>query len=569
MRRRICKWISAILLLCISIGTCMDFTVLTVKAEGEYEVPVGFMNERPEVDYGVVKEIQYYSNATNSTRKAKVVLPAGYTPDKEYPVMYLLHGIGGNEATLYEDRVTYVIGNAIHDGAAREMIVVLPNACANETGAPPADADFFSLEHYKAYDNFLNDLTENLMPYISKNFPIKEGRDHTAISGFSMGGRISLYIGFSHPDKFRYIGAFCPAPGMLPYTHFGVSEPGYFTESTFTLPEQYMDQTLVQITAGTADTIVAGFPLSYHNTLAKNQVPHLWYETAGGDSANIGDGGHGGPVYKHGLYNFMKRIFHKTEQEIKDQNAADEVTGYIRAIGAVEYTSVCQERIQKARNAYDALTEAQKALVNDTDYAVLKEAEKKYEELKPVVSDIFEDINEEEWFVDYVQYVYDKKIMTGLDEHHFGPAADLSRAHFATLLYRMAGEPKADEPCDFSDVDRGQFYTKAVDWASSKDVNIISGYEDGTFGPADLLTREQMVVLMHRYLKNLKTGKIGTGDYDEFSDAADVSGFAKVAMGWAVGSGIITGDQNMLNPQGNTSRAVCATIIMRFAESLE
>ena len=77
MRRRICKWISAILLLCISIGTCMDFTVLTVKAEGEYEVPVGFMNERPEVDYGVVKEIQYYSNATNSTRKAKVVLPAG------------------------------------------------------------------------------------------------------------------------------------------------------------------------------------------------------------------------------------------------------------------------------------------------------------------------------------------------------------------------------------------------------------------------------------------------------------------------------------------------------------
>ncbi len=569
MRKRVYKKICAVILLCISIGTCMDSTVLTARAEAEYEVPVGFMNEKPGVDYGEVKEIQYYSNATNSIRKAKVVLPAGYTQDQQYPVMYLLHGIGGNETTLYDDRVTFVIGNAIHDKAAEDMIVVLPNVCANETGAPPADADFFSLEHYKAYDNFLFDLTENLMPYMSKNFPIKEGRKNTAVSGFSMGGRIALYVGFKHPEQFQYIGAFCPAPGMLPYTHFGVSEPGYFTESTFTLPEQYLDQTLIQITAGTSDTIVAGFPLSYHNALVKNQVPHLWYETAGGDSVNIGDGGHGGPVYKHGLYHFMKRIFHKTEQETEDQKAADEVTGYIHAIGTVEYNSACKVRIQTARSAYDALTETQKALVDEADYAVLAEAEKKYEELKKVVSDIFEDVNAKDWFVDSVQYVYDERIMTGLSEHKFGPETDLSRAQFATLLYRMAGEPEADLPCDFSDVGRDQFYTKAVDWASSLDVNIIRGYEDGSFGPADLLTREQMVVLMHRYLKNLGTGETGAGDYTGFSDAVSVSGFAEEAMAWAVGNGIITGDQNMLNPQGKTSRAVCAAIIMRFADGLK
>ena len=540
MRKNIYKRICAALMLCI-IGTYMNTAVLNAKSEEEYDVPVGFMNEKPGTDYGEIKDIQYDSNATNSTRKAKIILPAGYDPDKQYPVMYLLHGIGGNETTLYNENVTYVIGNAICEGAAKEMIVVLPNVCANETGTPPADADFFSLEHYKAYDNFLNDLTENLMPYMSKNFPVKEGRNNTAISGFSMGGRIALYIGFKHPEQFKYIGAFCPAPGMLPYTHFGVSEPGYFTESSFTLPEQYMDETLIQITAGTNDAIVADFPLSYHNALLKNQVPHLWYETAGGDASNVGDGGHGAPVYKHGLYNFMKRIFHKSEKEILDQKAADEVTGYIHAIGTIEYTIECRDRICKARNVYDALTTVQKTLVNEADYTILAEAEKKYEQLKKLVTDIFEDVDEKDWYVAAVQYVYDEKIMTGLNEHEFGPEIDLSRAHFATILYRMAGEPEVDGVCEFSDVDRDQFYTKAVDWASSQEVNIISGYEDGRFGPADLLTREQMVVLMHRYLKKLDTGEMESGDYRGFPDAADVSGFAKEAMEWAVGNGVIKG----------------------------
>lgn len=289
-------------------------TPTSFQEDANYDVPNDFWNKKSDVTYGEIKNIEYTSTATKSTRKAKVILPAGYTADKKYPVLYLLHGIGGDENSLLNDHVEYVIGNAIASGVAEKMIVVLPNACANATGKPPKDANgqelFFSLEHYKAYDNFINDLKDCLMPYINKNFSTAQGRDNTAISGFSMGGRVSLQIGFTIPDSIRYVGGFCPAPGILEYTNYGVYEKGLFTKSTFTLPSQYMNDTFVLIAAGKKDSIVKDFPLSYHNALQANGVPHLFYVTMGGVN-HTGNGEHGGDVYKHGLYNFMKHIFHK------------------------------------------------------------------------------------------------------------------------------------------------------------------------------------------------------------------------------------------------------------------
>lgn len=283
------------------------------QEDANYDVPNDFWNKKADVKYGEVKNIEYYSEATKSTRKAKVILPEGYTPDKKYPVLYFLHGIGGDETSLINDHVDYVIGNAIASGVAEKMIVVLPNACANATGKPPKDANgkelFFSLEHYQAYDNFINDFKDSLMPYINKNFSVATGRDNTAIAGFSMGGRVTLQIGFTMPDSIRYIGGFCPAPGILAYTNYGVTENGLFTKSTFTLPSQYMNDTFVLIAAGKKDSIVRDFPLTYHNALLANNVPHIYYETMGGIN-NTGNGEHGTDVYKHGLYNFIKRIFH-------------------------------------------------------------------------------------------------------------------------------------------------------------------------------------------------------------------------------------------------------------------
>ncbi len=276
-----------------------------------YEVPSDYMQKKAGIDYGTVEDIQYQSTATNSTRKAKVILPAGYSAGKKYPVLYLLHGIFGNETTLFGDGVQNVIGNAIASGDSEEMIVVLPNACANETGS----GDGFNLEHYAAYNNFINDFKDCLMPYINEHYSTATGRENTAISGFSMGGRVTLHIGFTLQDTVRYIGAFNPAFGIFEYENYGVHEDGLFTEQTFTLQPQYMNDTLVLIAAGTNDDIVRTEPERYHNALAVNQVPHIYYATKGiNGSGQPGSGGHDGDVYKHGLYNFMRRIFHKESQ---------------------------------------------------------------------------------------------------------------------------------------------------------------------------------------------------------------------------------------------------------------
>lgn len=275
-------------------------------------VPDGFMDENKDVA-GTVQTITYDSTAVKEgaviERKAKVVLPKDYTEDKKYPVVYMQHGIGGNESSMTADKVQFVVWNAIANGDAEEMIVVFPNACANETGKQPG-SEFHSKEHYAAYDNFINDLEQCLMPYINANYSTLTGREYTAVCGFSMGGRVSLQIGFKLQDKFRYIGAFCPAPGVLENNMNGVHEDGLFTKETFTLKDEYMNDTLVQITAGTNDGVVGENPQTYSTTLEENGVPHIFYKTKGGEANKPAGGGHEAGVYKHGLYNFLRRIFH-------------------------------------------------------------------------------------------------------------------------------------------------------------------------------------------------------------------------------------------------------------------
>lgn len=265
--------------------------------EALYTVPVGYDQPYEGSAYGTLKTITYYSKTTGTERKAKVLLPAGYSEDKKYPVLYLLHGIGGDENEWLYGKPVNIIGNLIHAKEVDEMIVVFPNvrARADDTANPK---DIFTLEHFAAFDNFINDLMEDLMPYMEANYPIKRGRENTAIAGLSMGGREALYIGISKPETFGYIGAFCPAIGVFGYSNGNVTEKGLFTEETFTLPKEL--ETVVMIVKGTEDGVVNDEPLKYHNALVKNNVPHIYYETAGG---------HDFTVWNHGLYHFAKTLF--------------------------------------------------------------------------------------------------------------------------------------------------------------------------------------------------------------------------------------------------------------------
>ena len=176
----------------------------------------------------------------------------------------------------------------------------------------------------------------------------------------------------------------------------------------------------------------------------------------------------------------------------------------------------------------------------------------------------FTDVDEEAWYYTSTKYVNDHGLMTGLDSTHFGPTTILSRAQFATILYRMEDSPSVNYETKYPDVMDRQFYTSAVMWAS--EAGVIGGYANGYFGPADNITREQMAVMMYRFAKYKEYDISASNDLSSFPDQSSVSAFSKDAMKWAVGAGLISGSQGNLLPQGNASRAECATIIMRFME---
>ena len=142
----------------------------------------------------------------------------------------------------------------------------------------------------KAYDNFINLLTKEIMPYMEQHYSIKTGRDHTAITGFSMGGRESLYIGFSRPDLFGYVGAMCPAPG---------STTDLIAEGDLKFGS--LSPYLLMVSAGLDDQIVWSTPSGYHDTMNNNSVTHVWHTVTGRD--------HGGKTIRPHIYNYIRAIF--------------------------------------------------------------------------------------------------------------------------------------------------------------------------------------------------------------------------------------------------------------------
>lgn len=180
----------------------------------------------------------------------------------------------------------------------------------------------------------------------------------------------------------------------------------------------------------------------------------------------------------------------------------------------------------------------------------------------------FTDVSETDWFYDKVKYVYENSLMSGMTADTFAPDEPLTRAQFATILYRMNGAPEVSYSDTFSDVPEGQWYTNGILWASS--VGVVSGYSDGSYGTDDKITREQMAVMMYRYAKAQSYDTGDSASLDAYTDASSVSSYATEAIRWAVGSGIISGKTSgTLDPQGNATRAECATIIMRFAEKYQ
>lgn len=173
----------------------------------------------------------------------------------------------------------------------------------------------------------------------------------------------------------------------------------------------------------------------------------------------------------------------------------------------------------------------------------------------------FEDIKETDWFYKSVKFAYENGLMNGTSKKTFEPNKNATRAMVATVLWRLDGKPELNSEIYFNDVKSGEWYEKAIKWATEKEIT--KGYGDGTFGVDNFITREQLVTFFYRYAN--KNGIKEDIDISSFSDANEISKFALDSMKWAVGIGLITGkEENNIDPQGYATSAELATMLDRL-----
>lgn len=175
---------------------------------------------------------------------------------------------------------------------------------------------------------------------------------------------------------------------------------------------------------------------------------------------------------------------------------------------------------------------------------------------------VFVDVASGIWYYDAVKYVFDRGLMTGVSDTAFAPDEETTRGMIVTILHRMEKEPAAAISSFLDRVD-GKWYTDAIDWAAES--GVINGYDNGSFGADDSVTREQLVTILYRYAGMKGYDVSARASLDSYSDAAQVSGYAGDAMAWAVANGLVKGtSETTISPKATATRAQIALILMRF-----
>ena len=180
----------------------------------------------------------------------------------------------------------------------------------------------------------------------------------------------------------------------------------------------------------------------------------------------------------------------------------------------------------------------------------------------------FTDISEKDWFYGDVMFVYENGLMLGTSKTLFSPHGTAMCGMMATILWRMEGSPVPKGKNSFTDVEAGKWYADAITWTAEN--GIFAGYSKDKFGPDDPITREQLAAIFYRYADYKGYDLTVKGDLDKFKDADKITDYAKTAMQWAVGSGLVKGKSgNLLDPQGTATRAEIAAMLHRFIEKYE
>jgi len=249
--------------------------------------PEGFDKVQADIPHGKIDSITYPSATVGADRKALVYTPPGYSARKKYPVLYLLHGIGGDEKEwLNGGKPQVIMDNLYALSKAEPMIIVLPNGRAMKDDRPTGNV--MAADKVAAFATFEKDLLTDLIPYIESKYPALKDREHRAIAGLSMGGGQSLNFGLGNLDKFAWVGGFSSAPNTR--------KP----EELVPDPEAAKKQLkLLWISCGASDGLLS-FSKRTHEYLEQKGVPHIYF---------IEPGNHDFKVWKDGLYMYSQLLF--------------------------------------------------------------------------------------------------------------------------------------------------------------------------------------------------------------------------------------------------------------------
>lgn len=268
-----------------SIFFLMNLMVYAQKIEKE--APKGFDQVRTGIATGKLDTIKYQSKTVGTIRKALVYTPPGFNKKTKYPVLYLLHGIGGDEKEwLNGGKPQVILDNLYAEGKIQPMIVVMPNGRAMKDDR--AVGNIMAPDKVQAFATFEKDLLNDLIPFVEKTYPTLTDRENRAIAGLSMGGGQSLNFGLGNLDKFAWVGGFSSAPNTKVPQEL-VPNPD----------EAKKKLKLLWISCGDNDGLLS-FSKRTHDYLYQNDVPHIYY---------LEPGVHDFKVWKNGLYMYSQFLF--------------------------------------------------------------------------------------------------------------------------------------------------------------------------------------------------------------------------------------------------------------------
>jgi enterochelin esterase-like enzyme len=264
--------------------------------------PAGFNVKRDNVPHGELTAIEYDSKSLETRRRMRVYTPPGYSASRKYPVLYLLHGIGGTDtewtASCHADNI---IDNLLAEGKIQPMVMVFPDGNSARTvadlatggrgasagGGGRGGAGGMGMDAWLT--PFENDLLKDIIPYVDSHYSVYTDRDRRALAGLSMGGGQTLNIGLVHPETFAWVGGFSSAPDTKQPPSVLVPDPAAARNKL----------KLLWLGCGSKDGLIR-ISQGVHSYLKEKGVPHVWH---------VDGNAHDTPEWENNLYLFSQRIF--------------------------------------------------------------------------------------------------------------------------------------------------------------------------------------------------------------------------------------------------------------------